>query len=167
MHISRLLSAVVITGAVAIPAFAAEKAQEFVDKAAIAGTFEVESSELALKMSKDADVKKFADTMVSDHGQANTELETLAQEQGLTVPAKLDAKHAALIKDLEKAGGQFDAPYVKAQLDGHAEAVKMFQQYADNGDNKALQTFAVKTLPTLKMHLDMIERLSDRVGATK
>ena len=168
MNIIRLLSAVAITGAVAIsPALAADKAQDFVDKAATAGTFEVESSELALKMSKDADVKKFADTMISDHGQANTELETLAKEQGLTVPAKLDGKHATLIEELGKAGTQFDAPYVKAQLEGHAEAVKMFQQYADNGDNKALQTFAVKTLPTLKMHLDMIERLSDRVGATK
>ena len=168
MNTTRLLSAVAMAAAVALsPALAADKAQDFVDKAAIAGTFEVESSELALRMSKDADVKKFADTMIADHGQANVELEMVAREQGLTVPAKLDSKHAALIEELGKAGAQFDAPYIKAQLDGHAEAVKMFQQYADNGDNQALQTFAVKTLPTLRMHLDMIEQLGDRVGATR
>ena len=159
MNTTRLLSAVAMAAAVALsPALAADKAQDFVDKAAIAGTFELESSELALK---------FADTMIADHGQANVELETLAREQGLTVPAKLDSKHAALIEELGKAGAQFDAPYIKAQLDGHAEAVKMFQQYADNGDNQVLQTFAVKTLPTLRMHLDMIEQLGDRVGATR
>jgi putative membrane protein len=168
MRTSSLLSAAAIAAAVAVStAFAADKAQDFVDKAAIGGTFEVESSQLAIKMSKDPDVKKFADMMIADHGKANAELEALVKEQGLTMPAKLDEKHAALIEELRKAGAQFDAPYVKAQLDGHAETVKMFQQYADNSDNKALQTFAVKTLPTLKMHLDMVEQLGDRVGATK
>jgi putative membrane protein len=165
---TRLLSAGAIAVAAAVsPALAADTAQDFVDKAAASGSFEVESSQLALRMSKDPDVKKFADTMVADHGKANAELEVLAKEQGLTVPAKLDPEHAALIEELEKAGAQFDAPYIKAQLNGHAEAVKMFQQYADGGDNKELQTFAVKALPTLRMHFDMIEQLGDRVGATK
>jgi putative membrane protein len=149
------------------PALAADKAQNFVDKAAVAGLFEVESSELALKTSKDRDVRKFADTMISDHGAANAELEALAGELGLTVPDKLDPEHAARLNSLEEAGPAFDAPYVKAQLEGHEQAVKMFEQYAENGDNEALQIFAVKTLPTLRMHLDSAEQMGDRVGAIK
>jgi putative membrane protein len=147
------------------PALAADKAQTFVDKAAVGGMFEVESSQLAIKMSKDADVKKFADMMVSDHGAANAELEALAKEQGLTVPDKLDKEHAAKLKSLQQAGAGLDAPYVKAQLEGHEQTVKMFEQYADSGDNEALQNFAVKTLPTLRTHLDTIEQMGDRVGA--
>jgi putative membrane protein len=149
------------------PALAADKAQSFVDKAAVAGLFEVESSELALKTSKDADVRKFADTMISEHGAANSELKALAREQGLAMPDKLDQEHAAKLKSLEEAGRGFDAPYVKAQLDGHEQAVKIFEQYAENGDNEALQNFAIKTLPTLRMHLDSIEQMGDRVGAIK
>jgi len=149
------------------PVLSAEKAQSFVDKAVVGGMFEVESSQLALKTSKDPDVKKFADTMVSDHGKANAELEALAKEQKLTVPTKLDKKHTEMLDSLQKAGAGFDAPYIKAQLEGHVTTVNMFEQYAENGDNEALQTFAVKTLPTLRMHLDMIEKMGDRVGATK
>ena len=149
------------------PVLAAEKAQTFVEKAAVGGMFEVESSELALKMSKDPDVKKFADTMISDHGAANSELQALAKEQGLSVPRKLDQEHAQLLKSLQKAASGFDAPYIKAQLEGHEKTVKMFEQYAESGDNEALQNFAMKTLPTLRMHLDSIEEMGDRVGAIK
>jgi putative membrane protein len=151
----------------AAPAPAADKAQTFVDKAAVGSMFEVESSQLALRTSKDPDVKKFADMMVSDYGAANAELEALAKEQGLTVPGELDKEHAAKLKSLQQTGPGFDAPYVKAQIEGHEQTVKMFEQYAESGDNEALQNFAVKTLPTLRTHLDSIEQMGDRVGAIK
>lgn len=168
MRISRALPAAAMAIAMfTLTALAADKAQTFVDKAAVGGMFEVESSELALRTSKDPDVKKFADMMVSDHGKANRELEALAKEQGLTVPAKLDAEHAAKLERLQQAGAQFDAPYIEAQLEGHQATVKMFEDYASEGDNDALQRFAVATLPTLRMHLDSIEALGDRVGAIK
>lgn len=168
MRMTPFIPAIAIAAtAFASPALSAEKAQSFVDKAAVGGMFEVESSQLALKTSKDPDVKKFADTMVSDHAKANAELQALAKEQKLTVPAQLDEKHEAMLKSLQQAGTEFDAPYIKAQLEGHVTTVKMFERYAEDGDNKALQTFAVKTLPTLRMHLDMIEQMGDRVGATK
>jgi putative membrane protein len=168
MRISRALPAVALTVAtLTTTAFAAEKAQDFVDKAAVGGMFEVESSELALRTSKDPDVKKFADMMISDHGKANMELETVAKEQGLTVPAKLDEEHAAKLKQLRQVGARLDAPYIQAQLEGHQATVKMFEDYASNGDNDALQQFAVATLPTLRTHLDSIDRLGDRVGAIK
>jgi putative membrane protein len=168
MKMTPFLPAVAIVVAmVASPVLAAEKAQSFVDKATVGGMFEVESSELALKTSKDPDVKKFADMMVADHGQANAELEMIAKEEGLTVPSKLDEKHSAMLKSLQEAGANFDAPYIKTQLEGHQETVKMFEQYANDGDNDALQNFAVKTLPTLRTHLETIEEMGNRVGATK
>src|SRR5262245_41047115 len=138
MRISLPALAIVLAASTA-PALAADNAQTFVDKAAVGGMFEVESSQLALRMSKDADVKKFADRMISDHGKANSELETLAKEQGLKFPAKLDSEHEAMLKSLQKAGRQIDTPYIKAQLDGHQKTVQMFEQYAESGENKELQ----------------------------
>ena len=168
MRISRYLPALaIVLAAATAPALATDDAQTFVNKAAVGGMFEVESSELALKMSRDADVRKFADTMISDHGKANSELETLAREEGLTAPAKLDGEHAAMLKSLRESGRLFDAPYIKAQLDGHQKTVEMFEQYAESGENKALQNFAVETLPTLRMHLESVEQMGDRVGAIK
>jgi putative membrane protein len=168
MNTAKFVAAVAVVAALGIsPVLAADSAQSFVNKAAVGGMFEVQSSELAKKMSKDPDVQKFADMMITDHGKANTELATLAKQEGLEVPAKLDKQHAAKLESLQKAGSQFDTPYIKAQLEGHQTTVKLFERYSKAGDNKALQSFAAKTLPTLRMHLDAVEQLGGRVGATK
>jgi putative membrane protein len=168
MKISRYLPALAVAATIWMsPAVAEDSAQTFVDKAAAGGMFEVESSQLALKMSKDADIKHFADMMINDHGKANSTLKSLAEQEGLTLPTSLDEEHAALVKTLEKAGDQFDAAYAKAQLDGHEAAVELFENYANNGENKALQTFAVQLLPTLHGHLETIKDIGARTAATK
>src|SRR4051794_2857600 len=168
MKISRYLPALALASAMWMsPAFAEDSAQTFVDKAAVGGMFEVESSQLALKMSDDPDIKQFADMMVNDHGKANADMKQLAEKQGLTLPTSLDEEHAALVKTLQKAGDQFNSQYVKAQLDGHEAAVELFKNYASNGENKELQMFAVETLPTLQGHLEKIQEIGNRTAATK
>ena len=53
MKISQFLPALAVAATVWMsPAFAEDSAQTFVDKAAVGGMFEVESSQLALKMSR-------------------------------------------------------------------------------------------------------------------
>ena len=168
MKMTQFLPALALAATVWMsPAFAEDSAQTFVDKAAVGGMFEMESSQLALKMSENLDVKQFADMMVNDHGKANAELKSLADEQGLTVPSSLDEEHAALVKTLAKAGDQFDAAYAKAQLDAHEAAVELFENYASKGENKELQMFAVATLPTLHGHLEKIKEIGSRTAATK
>jgi putative membrane protein len=64
-----------LAGATAIAfsfaAMSADSAQDFVDKAAMGGMFEVESSKLADTAAQDATVKDFAHMMVSDHTAAH------------------------------------------------------------------------------------------------
>lgn len=79
----------------ALPAFAADSAQDFVDKAAVGGLFEVDSSKIFEGKAQDQSVKDFAHKMIEDHGAANAKLESIAGEQKLTVPKELDAKHKA------------------------------------------------------------------------
>ncbi|RUZ89342.1 DUF4142 domain-containing protein, partial [Mesorhizobium sp. M7A.F.Ca.US.003.02.2.1] len=71
----------------AVPAFAADSAQAFVDKAAIGGKFEVDSSQIALGKVQDQSIKDFAQMMIRDHGAANVKLATVAGEQKLKVPS--------------------------------------------------------------------------------
>ncbi|MDW6023589.1 DUF4142 domain-containing protein [Mesorhizobium sp. BAC0120] len=68
----------------------------FVNKAAIGGMFEVQSSELALKKSKDADVRQFAEMMVTDHTKANNTLKSVAKQEHLKLPTELDHEHATM-----------------------------------------------------------------------
>ena len=168
MNLSQYLPALAVAATLWMsPALAEDSAQTFVDKATVGGLFEVESSQLALKMSDDTDVKHFADMMVNDHGKANAALKLLAEQQKLTLPADLDEEHAAMVKTLEKAGDHFDAAYAKAQLDAHEAAVELFENYASDGENKELQGFAVQSLPALHGHLEAIKDIGARTAATK
>ena len=139
------------------PTFAADNAQEFVNKAAVGGMFEVESSKVALDKAEDQSVKDFAQKMIDDHGAANAKLETIAGEQKLQVPADLDAKHKADLDALNAAAAPVDETYVKLQRAAHAEAVTLFESYSQDGDNATLKAFAAETLPTLKMHQQMVD----------
>ena len=127
--------------------------QTFIEKAAIGGMFEVESSELALKESDNADIKTFAKQMVSDHGKVNAELKSAASDMGGKVPTKLDSKHEQVMKKLEGVkDAEFDAMYLQAQRDAHREAVSLISTYSNSKGNPELTACAAKTLPTLQMH---------------
>ena len=150
--------------AFAAPAVSADSARDFVNKAAIGGMFEVESSKLAVDKGGE-DVQGFAQKMITDHGAANAKLQEIATEQKLEVPAELDAKHKADLEALKGPGDTFDASYVKMQRDAHSEAVALFESYAQDGDNPALKTFAQETVPTLKMHKEAVDQLATEAGS--
>jgi len=128
--------------AFALPALAADSAQDFVNKAAAGGMFEVDSSKVAEGKVQDQSVKDFAHKMIDDHGAANAKLETIAGEQKLTVPKELDAKLKGDVDTLQNGKDPIDAPYVQMQRDAHTDAVKLFESYAKDGDNAELKTFA-------------------------
>jgi putative membrane protein len=58
-----------------------------------------------------------------------------------------------------KDGKDFDQAYDQAQLKGHQDAVALFEAYAKGGDNADLKKWAAATLPHLKQHLAMAQKL--------
>ena len=131
----------------------------FVSMAAQDGMTEVELGKLAATKSSNADVKKFAARMVTDHGKANEELASIAKKKSLTVPTKLDAKHEAMVKMMSsKSGAAFDAAYAKDMASDHDKAIALFQSASKMGDPD-LAGFASKTLPTLQEHKQMADSL--------
>ena len=138
-------------------------AQDFVNEAASGGLFEVQSSELALQRSQDADVQEFANQMITDHTANNQELMATAQSAGLTVPAAISSPHAELMQGLQGAeGGAFDTSYAQAQVTAHETAVTLYQTYAQNGDEQALKAYAEKSLPVLQQHLEHAQELAGK-----
>lgn len=139
----------------------AQKTQDFVTKAAIGNLFEVETSKLAKATSKSKAVLAFASQMVADHGRAGAALGTAAAKtSGLAAPTVLDDDHQKKLDDLKaKTGKDFDDAYIDAQKSAHDDAVDLFDDYAKNGKDVALQAFAADTLPTLKMHQDKVKNL--------
>lgn len=135
--------------------------QEFYDKAAVAGMFEVKSSELALQKGTAAPIKSFAQMMVTDHTAANDKLKSLAQAKNVTLPTALDKDHQKKLDKLAKteSGKDFDEQYADLMEDGHDDAVKLFEKAAKDAKDPEVKTFAKATLPTLKQHSEAAEAL--------
>lgn len=135
-------------------------AQDFVNEAASGGLFEVQSSQLALERAQADAVKTFAQQMVTDHTANNQELQTTAQAEGLTVPTEITGPNAENLQAVQAAEGDgFDSVYAARQTAAHEAAVKLYQGYAESGDNAALVAYAKKSLPVLEQHLEHAKAL--------
>jgi putative membrane protein len=128
--------------------------KRFVDKAAEGGKAEVELGQLAVQKAASDDVKKFGQRMVDDHTRANQKLQEVAQQKGITLPDKLDAKDQATKARLGKLSGkQFDQAYMKDMVKDHTKDVNEFQREANSAKDPDVKSFAQTTLPTLQDHL--------------
>jgi putative membrane protein len=137
----------------------AENPSTFVKKASMAGMTEVELAKLALDKSKDANVRGFAQRMVSDHGKANTELTAIAKRKNLEVSKSLDSEHQKKVQELSgKSGAEFDAAYAQHMTMDHDKAAALFEG-ASKGNDAELASFAQKTLPTIKEHQKLAKDL--------
>jgi putative membrane protein len=140
----------------------APSAQDFVNKVALSDMFEIQSSQLALSKQADADTRPFAEKMVQDHQKTSSELKALVDgvKVKATLPTALDSEHQKLLDDLKaKSGKDFDQSYDQIQVKAHHGAVALFEAYGKGGDNAELQGWASRTLPHLKEHLAMAEKL--------
>lgn len=165
MKLARIALPLGILSFTTLPAMAADPSSQttdFINKAAIGGMFEVESSNIAKVQSEDGRIKAFADHMIKDHGKANQALKDAVASSGLQaqVPSELDNEHKQKIAELKgEKGSDFDEDYVDAQVEGHDKTVALFESYAKDGDNQTLKKFAADTLPTLKEHKTEIDSI--------
>ncbi len=135
--------------------------QAFMLEAAMGSMAEVELGQLAASKAERAQVKQFAQRMVTDHGKANAELKALAQSKTVTLPTAIGAQHKALEERLSKlSGAAFDRAYMEAMVSEHRKAVTSFRTESQSGKDAEVKAWAAKTLPTLEQHLEMAQRAS-------
>ncbi|QPH40189.1 DUF4142 domain-containing protein [Pedobacter endophyticus] len=146
------------TGGIAVD----EGDSKFATEAAVSGMAEVELGKLALEKGTSQQVKDFASMMVKDHGMANTELMTLAQQKNITLPSTVDEEHKKKMDDLsKKTGADFDKAYVDAMVSGHKSTLKLMEDEARDGKDADLKAFASKTAPIVQGHLTTINKIDD------
>ena len=132
----------------------------FVVTAANDGMTEVTIGKIAQQNAVSTRVKNFAAMMVTDHTKAGDELAAIAKTKNIAVPAAPNADSQKMIDDMTKMKGKdFDKDYVNGMVKGHENAVKLFTDASTSLKDSTLRAFAVKTLPTLKMHLDSIKAI--------
>jgi putative membrane protein len=106
--------------------------KDFVNDIAIANMAEIELGKLAAERAANAEVKKFAQMMVSDHTQAADTLKPIATSNNIPLPTALDDDHRDLQERLSKLqGAEFDREYMKAMADGHQDVVDKLESRLD------------------------------------
>ncbi|HZB44739.1 MAG TPA: DUF4142 domain-containing protein [Pyrinomonadaceae bacterium] len=141
---------------------------KFAMEAAMGGMMEVELGRLAASKGASDEVKQFGQRMVDDHSKANSELMQIASGKGMTLPTAPDAKHQSGIQKLSALSGEkFDKEYVKMMVKDHKKDVAAFEKEASGGMDAELKAFAASTLPTLREHLQMIQRINDKMTMRK
>ncbi|MBJ6126810.1 DUF4142 domain-containing protein [Microvirga splendida] len=140
-------------------------ASDFVNRAAMGNQFEIQSSQLAQQKGQNERVRQFAQRMIQDHTAAGDRLQSMVQGmQGVTMPSSLDQRHQQMLQTLQNASGPgFDRNYVQLQIGAHRDAVALYDQYAQNGDNQQLKQFAQQTLPTLREHLQQAQQIQTQL----
>jgi putative membrane protein len=138
------------------------KSADFVKQAAISDMFEIQSSQLAQERGN-ADQKAFAATMIKDHEKTSADLKSMVSTSELkaALPTALDATHQGKIDKLKSLkGADFSSNYNSEQVNGHKDAVSLFERYAKGGDDPKLKEWAEKTLPNLRHHLEMAQDMA-------
>ena len=126
---------------------------EFVAKASVGNTFEMEEAKLAVERATDPRLKAYAQKMLADHGDAMKNLQDAAGKAGSKSEMMLDKSHQAMVDNLKQFNGaDFDKIYVADQIASHAETVALLSDYKQNGQNAGLKSWTNEALPIVKGH---------------
>jgi len=136
----------------------------FITEAATGGTAEVELGKLAASKAQNADVKAFGQKMVEDHSKVIEDVKALMIQKKVLLPSSVMPTHIEVMDKLSKlSGADFDQEYVKAMVAAHEKDVAAFENVSKTAADADVKAFAIKTLPTLKMHLKMIKGIQGKM----
>ena len=148
------------------PMTAPTMAPDYVKDAGAGDKFEIDSSKLVLKSTKDAKVRSFANKMIADHTKSTAMVKAAARKDGVAVPPPmLNPMQMQMMSDIQAATGKArDAVYMQDQATSHQASLQVQQSYASNGDKPALMATAAKIVPVVQSHIDMLNSMSSMSG---
>ncbi len=132
--------------------------QAYTAMAASSDMFEIQSSQIALERSRNANVRMFAQMMIQHHTNTTQQLMAAARAAGVAVPMQMMPMHAQMLSEL-RASGNVDATYGRQQRTSHQMALALHGNYAARGDTPALRTVAAAATPIVRDHLNRTAQL--------
>jgi putative membrane protein len=131
-----------------------------------ANTADIENGQLAKSKAQHADVKQFAETMITDHTAVNKQATDLATKLKLT-PAQNDASRNLTTnadktrKELAtKSGKAFDKAYIDNEVAYHQSVLETIDKaLIPNAANADLKMLIEKVRPVIAAHLEHAKKI--------
>ncbi|ENN84693.1 hypothetical protein RHSP_68697 [Rhizobium freirei PRF 81] len=168
----RLLTATAMAAALATAAFAADKPTDpqIAHIAYTAGEIDIAAAKQALKMSKNAEVRQFAETMERDHAAVNKQALALLKklkvkpEDNDTSKSLSSAAKAELTKLSKLHGSAFDKAYVDNEVAYHKQVNGALETLLiPSAQNDELKSLLQTGLKLFKEHQTHAEHLASMV----
>lgn len=132
-----------------------EKDAQFLVDAAEINLEEIQFSILAQQKSKTKMVIDLGKMMEENHNTAMNELITLASRKIVTIPTTATNETKQSYEKLEaKTGKEFDNAYCALMVDGHTNAITLFEKASTVSTDSDIKAWALATLTILRTHLD-------------
>ena len=171
-NIMKLIALVTVAAALALlnPVHAAENTApndaQIAQIVLTADTVDVDYGKLAVKTTKNAEVKAFAETMIRDHTAVNDKAAALAKKLSLTPEASATSK--SLKSDGDKmlaklegmSGTEFDKAYVDNEVAYHESVIGALNTVLlPNAKNADLKALLETGKPIFESHLEHAKQL--------
>ncbi len=101
-------------------------------------------------------IKGLAQQAIDAHEGMAAELIVILKSDKVDVPLVMTNDH---LKKLQNLRWVDSINYVSVQKDVYEEAIDIFKDYAERGDNDALKAWSVKALPTLERINDITRKM--------
>jgi putative membrane protein len=136
----------------------------FIKDASEGSLAEINYAKLALEKSKDPNVRKFAQQMITDHEKLINDMKPLAAKYNVKLggPAMMD--HAKYTELKMKSGQSFDYAYVEAMVKDHNDDLQKFVDEENKTADPDLKATVMKGEQVVKHHTEMIDNIAHMGG---
>ena len=144
-------------------------AKAFVEKAGVGNMFEIQAGQIAAEKASRPEVRSYGEHMIRDHTKLGLAMNSKASIAGneFTVPVRLDAKHQAMIDQLNAASGeQFDLLYVQMMRQSHKDTYELFNAMGDRGSLGNFNELANDNKEMILQHLQEADALAQQLMPT-
>ena len=168
-RIAATLGIVTLCPAIGLPAqdtgSSASGDKTFLMNADEGNSAEIAASQMALRKSKNPDVRVYAQQMITDHQKLRSDMSTFTQQMGVTIPQPLNATHKAEAQRLSALSGKsFDAEYVKTMDQDHHKTLGMFQNEVATTSNQDLKAAVQQGTSVIQQHTEAADQLAGKMN---
>ena len=145
-----------------------EKDAQYAVNAYETGLFEVRMADTAKAYATTKEGKSLAEMIRDGHSRLNQQLKDLATKKQITLPNDITPGQSDKIKNLrDEKRINFDKKYASTMIDGHKDAISMFEKASKECTDGDLANWFSAALPELRKHLDAAMNSEDALKKMK
>jgi len=138
--------------------------KSFIKDATEGSQAEINYAKLALAKSKDPNVRKFAERMITDHSKLIVDMRPFTVKYDVKASGEPILDHAKYEELKMKSGTDFDRAYVEAMVKDHNDDLNAFIKEENSTSDPELKATVAKGEKVVREHTEMIDNIAHMGG---